>query len=168
MQNTGEAAVTLIMLRKVFAGHLGIRRTVSQASWSYRWSWLARCTNIHCFGCAQHSSRQREPRGAPHLGESGPQRQVSGFPFLGVFLRFGSFAWSCFVMLPSLAEVWQLTAFHCSVCSRASYSQDRHLFHIVVHSGITVMCMADEVRHCNLVLVCTHTHKTALATSPAY
>lgn len=30
--------------------------------------------------------------------------------------------------------------------SRVSYSQDRHLFHIVVHSGITFLCMADEVR----------------------
>ena len=30
--------------------------------------------------------------------------------------------------------------------SRVSYSQDRHLFHIVVHNGVTYTCMADEVR----------------------
>ena len=30
--------------------------------------------------------------------------------------------------------------------SRVSYSQERHLFHIVVRDGITFLCMADEVR----------------------
>ena len=29
--------------------------------------------------------------------------------------------------------------------SRVSYSQERHLFHIVVRDGITFLCMADEV-----------------------
>ena len=32
------------------------------------------------------------------------------------------------------------------LCSRVSYSQERHLFHIVVRDGITFLCMADEVR----------------------
>ena len=31
------------------------------------------------------------------------------------------------------------------LCSRVSYSQERHLFHIVVRDGITFLCMADEV-----------------------
>jgi hypothetical protein len=31
-------------------------------------------------------------------------------------------------------------------CSRVSYSQERHLFHIVVRDGITYLCMADEAR----------------------
>ena len=36
---------------------------------------------------------------------------------------------------------------HCSLppCRRVSYSQERHLFHIVVKDGITFLCMADEV-----------------------
>ena len=39
------------------------------------------------------------------------------------------------------------------VRSRVSYSQDRHLFHIVVQNGITFMCMADEVRV--IFVICT-------------
>ena len=31
-------------------------------------------------------------------------------------------------------------------CSRVSYSQDRHLFHVVVSNGIVYLCMADDVR----------------------
>lgn len=31
-------------------------------------------------------------------------------------------------------------------CSRRSYSQDRHIFHVAVFRGIAYLCMAEEVR----------------------
>ena len=43
----------------------------------------------------------------------------------------------------------------CSPRRRVSYSQERHLFHIVVKDGITFLCMADEVIQLLPVLACS-------------
>lgn len=29
---------------------------------------------------------------------------------------------------------------------RVTYAQDRHMFHIMVHDGVTFLCMAEEAR----------------------
>lgn len=50
-------------------------------------------------------------------------------------------------------------------CSRVSYSQERHLFHIVVRDGITFLCMADEVRACTPALRDTGKCMTVLYSS---
>lgn len=46
---------------------------------------------------------------------------------------------------PSSFQIPSLRPTH-RVCRRVSYSQDAHLFHVVVSNGIVYLCMADDVR----------------------
>ena len=63
---------------------------------------------------------------------------------------------------PAQTCAWLPREICCMLCSRVSYSQERHLFHIVVRDGITFLCMADEVR-CRLCTYLLMTGSEAVA-----
>lgn len=47
---------------------------------------------------------------------------------------------------PSVDLSDEMLIFDVVCCSRVSYTQERHMYHVLVNDGITFLCMSEEVR----------------------